>query len=91
MVWSQADGVLLCAAAGAAALLVRETWSVVRLDEISRVVWDLLREPMATSALVSKLLERYDVPPERCRSDIIPILIELRTAGALLATDKTSG
>jgi hypothetical protein len=82
--WRRADGVLLCSAPGEDALLVRDSWSIVRLDRISRVIWDLLAEPRTTTRIVIELVSRYEVSPERCRAEILPLLDQLRGAGAVL-------
>ena len=87
--WRQVGDVLLCTSEGEHALLVRESWSVIRLDEVSRTIWALLIKPATTTELVSELLRQYDVSRDRCRSEILPILIELRDAGAVTGGDRS--
>jgi len=82
--WARAPGVILCAGEGECTLLVRESWSAIRLDDVSTSIWDALRAPMTTAELVGALVRCYDVTPARCRTDILPILVALHEAGAVV-------
>lgn len=44
-------------------------------------VWALIEQPTTVGALCEQLTRDYDVPPDRCRSEVSALLKELETDG----------
>lgn len=40
------------------------------LSDTGRSVWQALVDPMSLTAVVDRLTSEYDVPPERCRTEV---------------------
>lgn len=55
------------------------------LDRSGAVIWDLIADPRSVGDVCQELVERYDVPPETCRADVISFLTELADAGLIEA------
>jgi hypothetical protein len=87
--WQRADGVILCSADGENSLLIRDSWCMVRLDDVARRIWDLLAEPHTTESLVDELIAQYDVTRDQCHSDILPVLTDLHGTGAILSVETS--
>ena len=51
------------------------------LDRTGAAIWDLLDTPRSVEDLCRALVERYDVPPETCRAEVVSFLTELADAG----------
>jgi len=81
--WRRAEGVITCSAEDEVSLLVRETWGMVHLNPTAQRLWELLQQPMATEAVVERLVREFDIDPGQCRADVVPALLELRAAGAV--------
>jgi len=56
---------------------------MVHLNPTAQRLWELLQEPMATEAVVERLVLEFDIDPRQCRADVVPVLVELRAAGAV--------
>jgi hypothetical protein len=55
------------------------------LDPSGSAIWTLLETPTSVEHLCAELVRRYDVSPERCRSEVLFFLHELRDAGLVRA------
>ena len=88
--WSREASVMVCEAGGRLTLLVRESWSAIKLDQVSAYMWMLLQQPLSTAQLVEALVARYAVSATQCRAEILPVLIALREAGALTGGQETA-
>lgn len=51
------------------------------LDRGGTAIWELLATPRSVADLCDRLVERFDVAPEACRSEVLFFLHELREAG----------
>ena len=51
------------------------------LDEVGTRVWQLLGETHSANAVVTRLIEEYDVSAEQLRTDVARLITELVTAG----------
>jgi hypothetical protein len=51
------------------------------LDRSGTAIWDLLATPRSVDDLCERLVERFDVSPETCRSEVLFFLHDLRDAG----------
>lgn len=47
------------------------------LDPVGTRIWTLLQEPHAVRDIRDRILEEYQVEPERCESDLITLLDQL--------------
>jgi hypothetical protein len=56
------------------------------LDEIGTRVWELISEPLSVAELRDRLLDEYDVDPERCETALLALLNEMAENG-LVAVD----
>ena len=57
------------------------------LDEVGTRIWALLREGKGLDAIVTIMLEEYEVERERLESDVRELLGGLLEAGLILAGD----
>jgi hypothetical protein len=81
---------LLCVAGEEAALLVRDSWTILRLNPVARDMWRALETPMTSLELATHLQGSYDVAASAGRVDILPTLLQLEEAGALLREGEAS-
>jgi hypothetical protein len=51
------------------------------LDRSGSAIWELLETPRSVTDLCARLVERFEVDPETCRSEVIFFLYELQDAG----------
>lgn len=49
------------------------------MDEVGARIWELVQHPRTVADVHSTLLAEFDVEPERCRSDLLRLLEELRS------------
>jgi hypothetical protein len=57
------------------------------LDRSGTAIWDLLATPRSVADLCDQLVQRFDVSPETCRSEVIFFLYDLREAGLVRTVD----
>lgn len=57
------------------------------LDEVGSRIWDLLEKPIPVGRLVARLLEEYEVEPDRCRAETLSFLESLLDRGIVVRTD----
>jgi len=58
------------------------------LDPSGAAIWTLLETPRSVADLCAELVRRYDVTPERCRSEVLFFLHELCDAGLVQTVDE---
>ena len=63
--------------AGETVLLGLRTARYYGLADVGARIWQLLREPIAVSAICETISREYDVAPERCEADVLRFLDEL--------------
>ena len=51
------------------------------MEKVTAVVWALLAEPTDVDSICRRLMERYDVAPEICRSDVDRLIGQFRGEG----------
>lgn len=51
------------------------------LDEVGARVWQLIQQPTAVAELVRTIVSEYQVAPERCLGDLVPLLQKMADAG----------
>jgi hypothetical protein len=44
-------------------------------------VWDLLQEPVRVGEVLDRLVDEFEVAPERCQQDVMAFLVHLLQAG----------
>lgn len=44
-------------------------------------IWQLVEQPIRLSQLCAQLSDEYDVSPEACRADVLPLLADLDKSG----------
>jgi hypothetical protein len=47
------------------------------LDPVGTSIWGLLQQPRTVGEIRDRLLEEYDVAPERCERDLVTLLRDL--------------
>ena len=47
------------------------------LNSVATRIWDLLEQPLSVDELCMKLIDEYDVEPERCRAEVGECLLEM--------------
>ncbi len=76
-----------CDLEGEAVILSVETGLYHGLNEVGSALWKLLGKPVRVASLRDSLLEEYDVKPDRCLSDLLAVLEDLRTAELIEVCD----
>ena len=56
---------------------------LVRANEAAAVILDCLKEDTDAEAIVKKMAEEYDAPEDVLRRDVLKVLAQLRSIGAL--------
>lgn len=51
------------------------------LDEVGTRVWQVLGETQSASAVLTRLIDEYDVPAEQLRADVAKLITGLADAG----------
>lgn len=74
------DEVVSCSLAGEAALLSLRHNAYYGLDTVGAYVWELLKPGPSVAQVHQALLQRFEVEPERCRSDLLALLAEMAQA-----------
>lgn len=49
------------------------------LDSLGTIVWNNIQEPKTINEIEKLITEQYDVPPERCKDDLLKLIKELET------------
>ena len=60
-----------------------DTGGYFGLNPVATQVWAQLKEPKSLDALIQVLQQEYEVDTEQCRSDVLPLLEQMRDAGLL--------
>lgn len=68
---------------GPGLLLDAATGSYFALDPVGARVWEALEQPRTPGELGDLLARLFEVEPERCRADLVPLLGRLLAAGLL--------
>jgi hypothetical protein len=68
---------------GDAVLLDMKTGVYFGLDRVGTRIWQLLAEISLISDVVDKMVEEFDVPTQRCSSDVLDLVERLREQGLL--------
>ncbi len=58
----------------------------VAVDEIGRVIWEMLETPQSVDAICKELADRYAATPEQIREDVLPFLEELQKVSLIEVT-----
>ena len=69
--------------AGETVLLGLKTARYYGLAEVGARIWELLRDPIAVSAVSETIAREYDVTVERCEPDVVRFLEELAEQGLI--------
>jgi hypothetical protein len=51
------------------------------MEKVAAEVWNLLEQPASIEQLCAGLVERYEVEPERCRSEVVDLLRQFEQEG----------
>ena len=58
----------------------------VAIDEIGRVIWDMLETPQRVDAICKVLADKYAATPEQIQEDVLPFLQELQKVSLIEVT-----
>lgn len=58
----------------------------VAIDEIGRVIWEMLETPQRVDAICKTLAEKYSATPEQIQADVLPFLEELQKVSLIEVT-----
>ena len=70
-----------CNLNGEIAILNLKSTLYFGIEEVGACIWEAMREPRKVSDLCERVLERFDVDPQRCQADIIEFVGRLSEAG----------
>lgn len=57
------------------------------LGEVGSRIWELIDAPSSIAALCTRLVDEYEVEPDRCRAEVEAFVAELRDAGLVELTE----
>ena len=69
--------------AGETVLLGLRTARYYGLADVGARIWELLRDPVAVSAISETIASEYDVTVERCEPDVVRFLEDLAGQGLI--------
>ena len=69
--------------AGETVLLSMTTAHYYGLADVGARIWQLVQNPIRVSAVCDVIVQEYDVPRERCESDVVGFLGELASNGLI--------
>lgn len=72
--------VVFCELSGELALLDLRSNTYYGLNKVGARVWEMIQEPRSLAELCEAVVQRYDVDPARCRSDIEALVRQLADA-----------
>jgi hypothetical protein len=59
------------------------------LDGVGVEIWRMLQAPVTISRIVTALVETYDVDADRCRSDVVTVIVTLVERGLVEIREPT--
>ena len=81
---------LSCELDGEVLVLSLSTGAYHGLDEVAARVWNEIQEPRTVRTVRDVLVQTYDVTPDRCATDLLGLLDELRKRGLVECTAEGS-
>jgi hypothetical protein len=72
-----------CDLSGEAAILNLNNGIYYGLDPVGASVWKMIQEPVRVGEVRDRLLDQYEVEPERCERDLLELLQNLATNGLI--------
>lgn len=66
-----------------AVVLLPESGSVIVLNEVGRVIWELIDGQRTPAELTAAVVAQYEVTTEQAQADVQAFLADLRTRGAI--------
>jgi hypothetical protein len=60
-----------------------EAGKYYNLGKIGGVIWGMIAEPVSVAAVIDKLLEQYEVTWEKCETEVLSFLNEVKKEGLL--------
>lgn len=81
---SRADGFTTAPVQDELMMLNVEQGAYYSLDPIAAEIWNMLENPAGVGDIVEKLLNRYDVTPEQCQTDVLAFLEQMHGNGMIL-------
>ena len=58
------------------------------LDPVGARIWELIKTPRSVRSIRDALLAEYEVEPDRCESDLLALLRDLREVGLVEVSDE---
>jgi hypothetical protein len=80
-----------CELVGEAVILHLKSSIYYGLNPVDARVWSLIQEPKTVSAVLDTMLEEYDVPPDRCESDLLALLQDLKSRDLIDVDPEANG
>lgn len=79
----------LCSKLGAELVMMDlKTGDYLGLNEVSSDIWDLLRQPTTAEAIISSLLQQYDVSREDCEQQTLECLNKMIEQGLISVSSQ---
>jgi hypothetical protein len=80
-----------CDLAGEAVILNLKSGIYYGLDPVGAQIWSLIQRPTTVGAIINRLLEEYEVAPDRCESDLLNVLREMAEKELIEVTENSDG
>ena len=75
---------------GESVLLHLQSGVYYGLDTIGARIWDWVKQPQRVSEVRDRMLEQYDVEPDRCEKDLLDLLSRLSKEGLIDVQNETT-
>lgn len=72
-----------CALDDEAAILNLENSVYYGMNVVGTRVWNLVQQPLSIRAIRDAIVDEYDVTPEQCESDLLPLLERMKAVGLI--------
>lgn len=77
-----------CELSGETVILDIPSGQYFALSEIESTIWKLLESPSTLKSVCGRLMEEYDVEPDRCEADVSGLLDQLAERGLITFEDR---
>lgn len=67
-----------CDMAGEAAILDLKSGQYYGLNAVGARIWNLIQEPMRVEEILAAILDEYETDAERCETDLLTMLEQLK-------------
>lgn len=61
------------------------------LNPVAAQIWEMLKEPLTGQGICDRLMEEFEVDPEKCTTDVLRYIEKLLAEDLIIVHGQTSG